>query len=420
MQTQGQQKGRQQGQSRRFPPWIAIIIVLLLLSVGLMTLWIMNQLDLIQKPWSDKILPPVFTTIAAMIGALFSTVSAIVIAVLNKEALVEVVSHLLGKETPNASTSKDQRDQEDNRGDKQEKGQGYGTSQSQKNLDSTKPLPEPDSIFLFAVPLTNPDEFHGRERERSILINRTRKGASTSIVGPRRIGKTWLMTYLRLVAPTWQGTHYSIGYIDASLPKCRTIAGFTTKALEAFGIPSLFADTSKIELNTLEQALESLIAKNQTPILCIDEFEKLAGGQEFDLDFFTGLRAITQAGLGLVVASKSPLIDLVSDHVKTSPFFNIFEQLTLRPFNEKEAEAFAEAKGMQAGFTNKECAYLLEYGQKGEQQWPPLRLQLVGKMLLEDKIAAQTDPDSYLPDMQRYWRDFEKRLDETYKAVVRQ
>src|SRR5260370_21774944 len=57
--------------------------------------------------------------------------------------------------------------------------------------DSKEPYHDPDAVFQFNSPLTNPDEFYGRINTRATLISRTRKGASTSIVGPRRIGKTW-------------------------------------------------------------------------------------------------------------------------------------------------------------------------------------------------------------------------------------
>src|SRR5713226_6263223 len=54
----------------------------------------------------------------------------------------------------------------------------------------------PNSVFLFNQPLPDPGEFYGRVRERGALMDRIRNGASTSIVGPRRVGKTWLMSYL--------------------------------------------------------------------------------------------------------------------------------------------------------------------------------------------------------------------------------
>ncbi len=278
----------------------------------------------------------------------------------------------------------------------------------------------PDSVFLFNEPLTVSNEFYGRIRERKTLIDRASKGVSTSIVGPRRIGKTWLISYLRLVTLAELGSHFRIGYLDATMASCATVAGFIAKVLEEFSIHTLVHDHTNLELAILEKIVRDLKSKNQIPLLCIDEFEGFGNREAFDLNFFNSLRAMTQVGLGLVVASKRPLIAIVGDYGKTSGFFNIFEQLTLKPFNLKEAEAFAQDKSIQSGFTEQERAYLLKYGQKDGQQWPPIRLQLVGKMLLEDKnLAAEGSLDDYRPDDPKYWREFEERLEEKYRGVVR-
>lgn len=157
-------------------------------------------------------------------------------------------------------------------------------------------------------------------------------------------------------------------------------------------------------------------------MLCIDEFEGLCKQEKrevFTLDFFTALRAMTQAGLCLVVASQHPLIEIVGDGIKTSPFFNVFEQLKLKPFTLEEAQAFGQTKGTKAGFTKKEQEYLLKYGRE-QDLWPPLRLQLVGTMLLEDKTLAEREgPQYYRPNDPSYWQEFEQRLEEKYRGAVR-
>ena len=298
--------------------------------------------------------------------------------------------------------------------------------QDQKSVPSTELKKvdvlqlRPDSVFLFNEPMTDPKEFYGRIRERKTLITRARKGVSTSIVGPRRIGKSWLMSYLKLVAPTELGSHFRIGYLDATMASCATMAGFIARVLEEFSIHTLVHDYTNLELTMLEKVVRDLKSKNQVPILCIDEFEGFGNRKAFDLSFFNGLRAMTQVGLGLVIVSKRPLIDIVGDYGKTSGFFNIFEQLTLKPFTLKEAEDFARDKSTQAGFTEQERAYLLKYGQKDGQQWPPIRLQLVGKMMLEDKnLVVEGSSDDYRPDDPKYWQEFEERLEEKYRGVIR-
>ena len=104
------------------------------------------------------------------------------------------------------------------------------------------------SAFLFNQPLSDPGEFYGRIRERETLINRTRNGASTSIVGPRRVGKTWLMSYLKLVAPRELGTRFLVGYLDATTSRCSTLAGFIASSLEALAIQKPIMSDAEADL----------------------------------------------------------------------------------------------------------------------------------------------------------------------------
>lgn len=269
-----------------------------------------------------------------------------------------------------------------------------------------------DAVFFFNVTdLPSPQEFFGREIDRETLLNRTAGRQATSLVGPRRIGKTWLIQYLMLAAPRRLGSRYRIGYLDATAPSCTTVAGFVATALKKLDVAP--AASGEPNLLTLERAIEDLRKKGYSPVLCIDEFERLSDSAVFDYAFFSGLRAMAHAGLGLVVASKSPLIEIVDDAIGTSPFFNIFEQLTLEPFGRQEAETFIQKKGEQAGFTAREEEALLRYGQMQEEQWPPLRLQLVGKLLLESMLMQR-----YQPDNEHYWQKFQQRLEDKYQGAV--
>jgi hypothetical protein len=289
--------------------------------------------------------------------------------------------------------------------------QGSSALEKQDAPISTQPV-STDAVFFFNVTnLPSSQEFFGREMDRETLLNRTAGRQATSLVGPRRIGKTWLIQYLLLTVPRRLGPRYRIGYLDATAPGCVTVAGFVTTALKELNI--VLPVSGGPNLLALERAVEDLRKRGYSPVLCIDEFERLSNSSIFDYDFFSGLRAIAHAGLGLVVASKSPLIGIVDDAVGTSPFFNIFEQLTLEPFYRQEAETFIQVKGQQAGFSAREEAAMLRYGQIEEEQWPPLRLQLVGKLLLESMLMQQ-----YQPDNEQYWQKFQQRLEDKYQGAV--
>jgi hypothetical protein len=285
--------------------------------------------------------------------------------------------------------------------------------------DKSTIIPLRSSVFHFNQPLSDSKEFYGRARERQTLLNRTSNKGSTSIVGPRRMGKTWLMHYIRLIAPQELGSRYLVGYLDATASRCSTVAGFVATTLQALTLQNLPFATGQDSLILLEQVLEDVFSAGKVPVLCIDEFEYFSYHSEFDLDFFSSLRAMTQKGLCLLVASKLPLIDIVESW-KTSPFFNVFKQITLKPFDQKEAEHFLREKGARAGLTTQEREKLLLYGQYKGAYWP-ISLQLAGETLIEDKTLAQRehDPDYYRPADQDYWKEFEYRLQEIYGGMMK-
>jgi serine/threonine protein kinase len=304
-------------------------------------------------------------------------------------------------------------------------------SVAQQQSASAAPHPHFSSeptVFFPNMRLPDPSEFYGRILERTQLLSRVRYGGCTSIVGSRRSGKTWLMSYLRLVAPERLGANFRIGYMSATLPSSTTRADFTGEALKALGYPPYSLPPSP-DLALLAQFVRDMVAQKRMPILCIDEFEGLTHHPAFDSRFFEGLRAITEVGLVLIVLSKEPLIDLMSKytrtspflnifkHTKTSPFLNIFLQLTLHPFDRTDAEQFVQKKGAQAQFTEQERAYLLAYSQSDKGQFPPLRLQLAGETLLNEKRAAVTaGQHHYRPSDPEYWQAFKKRVDVAYKG----
>ena len=191
------------------------------------------------------------------------------------------------------------------------------------------------------------------------MLNRTWHAASTSIVGQRRIGKTWLMHYVRLIAPQELGSKYLIGYLSTMASRCSTVVGFVGTALEALALQKSSLATAQDSLILLEQAIQEVSSTGRVPVLCIDEFECFGNHRQFDLHFFSSLRAMTQNGLCLLVASKTPLIEIIGKYGKTSGFFNVFEQITLKPFHRKGAERFIREKGEGVGLTVQECEKLL-------------------------------------------------------------
>src|SRR5205823_5179175 len=155
-----------------------------------------------------------------------------------------------------------------------------------------------------------------------------------SIIGQRRIGKTWLLSYLKLIAAVKLDSSYRIAYVDATMPSCDTLDDLSATMLEALGISAPGGLTTSEYLMKLEKAVKELAEKKETLVLCIDEFEGFCGKAEFQMGVLESLRAMTNIGLCMVIASRHSLMRVVAERMgktsETSPFFNVFEQITLK------------------------------------------------------------------------------------------
>ena len=278
---------------------------------------------------------------------------------------------------------------------------------------------EDGPVFLCNAALTDPSEFFGRKREVLTLLHRARTGQSTSIIGPRRMGKTWLLHYLCLVVKEEWENKYTIGYLDATSPRCSGMVGFTKEILRALNIPLPDEPDLKNNLIALEDAVAQKTANAEVLILCIDEFEGICKQPDFSLEVLENLRAIAQRYLlSLTIASKEPLLDVVARVAgsETSPFFNIFLQLRLGQFSRHDAELFVKVKSQQAQFTEQEKLLLLQYSQdKEREQWHPWLLQFVGELIYQDKILAS---DNYRPDDPTYREELLQRIEDGARGVI--
>jgi AAA domain len=272
------------------------------------------------------------------------------------------------------------------------------------------------------------DAFFGRAYERRELIQRTSIRASTAVDGEYRAGKSWLLQYVQQVAPMHPqlGTHVKVGKFSTTHPQCQTVDGFVKYALETLNLPDHNgAHGRKLQLVQLAVAVRDCKKLGIIPVLCIDEFAGLIGKPGFDITFLYELRTIAEEdGLVLITASRQPLHEIIEQMTgQSSPLFNIMPRLPLKPFTEPEARAFIDEQGQQAGFDQLERVFFLEcaaiHAPDGTAGWPPLRLQLVGKMLYEDKFMALAEHRVYLVSDTTYQADFKQRLHEQYRAMVK-
>jgi len=236
--------------------------------------------------------------------------------------------------------------------------------------------------FTFGNPIRDPAKFFGRSEELRQVVNRLRSSAheSTSIVGERRIGKTSLLKHLEngsvaqeLGLPPDQ---FCMVYMDFQGLTDITPPRFWQRVLQklerAICRPELAVDIKQLrtqdafDLFDLEDLFTMITDEGLIPVLLLDEFEYVTQNPNFGSDFFGGLRALAiHQNLPLVTATRRELIDLChSEELKGSPFFNIFSNIVLRPFNQEDVHALLDGylEGMGISFTESEREMVSKLG----------------------------------------------------------
>ena len=204
--------------------------------------------------------------------------------------------------------------------------------------------------FTFGNPVSTQERFYGREGDlRQVISRLLSAGESTSVVGERRIGKTSLLKFLanpeNANALGLPPDKFCLVYIDFQGLTDITPQRFWQRVLrkmegsickpELVGEIQALRERESFDLFDLEDLFEAISRKGISTVLLMDEFEYVTRNPNFKSDFFGGLRALAiHRDLPLITSTRRELVDLChSDEIKGSPFFNIFVNLVLRPFN---------------------------------------------------------------------------------------
>lgn len=222
------------------------------------------------------------------------------------------------------------------------------------------------------------DKFFGREAELRQIFSRLASMQSVSIVGERRMGKSSLLWRITEIGKERLGDSFEIFYLD--LERIFSAEEFYEQACKLL----------KREEGSTHAGLAEAISKRQV-IFCLDEFEQ-TDEENFDTDFFKSLRSLAQTGeLALVVATQHPLSQLYQRHGnQTSPFQNIFTQLTLGDFTPDEARQMVSKPYNGYSFNSDEINFLL-----GIANNHPYWLNVASAKLFDAKqLGGKVDFDS--------------------------
>lgn len=215
-----------------------------------------------------------------------------------------------------------------------------------------------DNPFTYGNPIRDPVRFFGRTRETEQIFGRLRNPEfeSSSVVGDRRIGKTSLLDYIAdpgtRAAHNLDGDNYVFVYADLQMLNStmgpdhlwrRLLRSLLEQCRDDITLAALKDLLSQDRLDTfsLDEFFRKSSAQGQHVVFLLDEFDQVTANTNFGPDFFFGFRSLAiHRKVALVTSSRLELVELChSESVRSSPFFNIFANVSLRMFSELEVRA---------------------------------------------------------------------------------
>ena len=228
--------------------------------------------------------------------------------------------------------------------------------------------------------ITDSAFFFGRAGHIEALYSAVITHQCRSLVGERKLGKSSLLTTLgqpeTLRRYGLDPERQLMLYFDLESMASAGVDDFWVEVLEALAArlpPSSgdalaavrrAADYGEVRFMNVRRLLRRVRDAGLDVVLCLDEFESLARNAHFEPDFYGELRSLAgELGLVYLTASKRSLYELTYQHSDTlsSPFFNIFSELSLGLMNEDEARGLLVGFSSQGGtaFCDDEIAFAL-------------------------------------------------------------
>ncbi len=248
------------------------------------------------------------------------------------------------------------------------------------------------SPFIVGGMITDPARFWGRKQELLDIWGRLKKMHSTSIIGPRRIGKSSLAFYLYKIGNLELGGDYEFVWLDGQSNHSTSVQQFFKEIAKNSSLAYTTADDLTDCLINFEDAV-----KGHSPrlVIIINEFELLTDAphqKAFTIDFYNTLRLLAELShLALVTTSKASLKELCM-HVLgvSSPFYNIFEEKTLQHLTTEEAEAFLAHSHDGVTMTPSEVQFIQEEVKFYQH---PLVLQIACDSVYQNREIGQSETE---------------------------
>lgn len=239
------------------------------------------------------------------------------------------------------------------------------------------------------------EEFYGRKEEIENIYERIKTTQSTFVVGERGIGKSSLLYHIYHEKDKYLDNPERYVYLFISIQEENInspkdffkvlLRGLREKAKDKIVI------NEDISYENVKNVVSELDKARYKLILFIDEFDLLADNNEFDEIFYANLRALAPYHVAYVITSIKKIIEYKKyekeyEKIITSPFFNIFTEVLLLPFNKKEivemiknlstkqgislkeeSEFIFDVAGLHPFFIQIACSVLFKYKSKGKE-----------------------------------------------------
>lgn len=287
--------------------------------------------------------------------------------------------------------------------------------------------------FTYGKPILVPTRFFGREHEVNQIFHRLRYFEATALEGERRIGKTSLLNYIASPEVLYSHgidlhRHLVIRMDLQMVDKDMTPVQFWQRFLREVAKHCPDADAKQIceKLSSdpvdnflLQDLFDMVDKKDLHVILLLSELEHLVDNQNFADSFFYSLRSLAiHHNLSLVTSSRSALIELFhSSDIRSSPFFNIFGNITIGPFTEAEARDFISLSLTEndISFTDTEVDSIFRMA-----GYHPYFLQIACSFLFEaylrgleadarNKFLRRAFQEEARPQLDDYWHNSDDR-----------
>jgi tRNA A-37 threonylcarbamoyl transferase component Bud32 len=290
--------------------------------------------------------------------------------------------------------------------------------------------------FFSRQRITDPDSFYGREREIEGLYSAIITHQCRSIVGERKLGKSSLLT---AVARPDLMERFGLDpermlylYVDLEGMASAQRQDFWIEILDRLSVAlppgplqdqaGRLLDSGELRFITVRRLLRRVRDAGLDLVLALDEFEGLARNPNFEPDFYGELRSLAgELGVVYLTASKRGLYELTYHHSDTlsSPFFNIFSEMTLGLMPEQEARGLLTVlsrQGQGSGFCEEEVDLAAELA--GPH---PFFLQIAGFHLFQLPGRGQPrSPDVYDQAARRFMAEAEDHYRYLWSQLTRE